>query len=74
MNRTGLTQKIKYSISYVTHTLLYVCTDQYSPCAPRLTEMQEDLSLIPLHVELVFIEKFLVLLLFDLCHNVLSFL
>lgn len=40
----------------------------------RLTEMQEDLSIVPLHVELVFAEEFLVLLLFDLCHNVLSFL
>lgn len=39
-----------------------------------LTEMQEDLSFVPLHAELVFNEEFLVLLLFNLCHNVLSFL
>ena len=50
-------------------------TEDFSPCAHSwLTEMQEDLSIIPLHVELVFTEEFLVLLLFDLCHNVLSFL
>lgn len=41
---------------------------------PRLTEMQEDFSIIPLHVELVSTEEVLVLLLFDLCHNVLSVL
>lgn len=39
-----------------------------------LTKMQEDFSIIPFHGELVFTEEFLVLLLFDLCHNVLSFL
>lgn len=36
--------------------------------------MQEDFSIIPFHGKLVFTEEFLVLLLFDLCHNVLSFL
>lgn len=36
--------------------------------------MQKDLSIILLYGELVFTEEFLVLLLFDLCHNVLSFL
>lgn len=39
------------------------CTDQYSS---KLTKMQEDLALFPLHAELVFGEQFLVLLLFDL--------
>lgn len=50
-----------------------LCWSIFSMCS-RLTEMQEDLSIIPLHAELVFTEEFLVLLLFDLCHNVLSFL
>lgn len=39
-----------------------------------LTEMQEDLPIILLHTQLVFAEKLLVLLLFDLCHYILSFL
>lgn len=39
-----------------------------------LTEMQEDLPIVLLHTQLVFVEKFLVLLLFDLCHDILSFL
>lgn len=42
--------------------------------AVRLTEMQEDLPVVPLHVQLVFTEEFLVLLLSDLRHDVLSFL
>lgn len=40
----------------------------------HLTEMQEHLPVVPLHVQLVFTEEFLVLLLFDLHHDVLSFL
>lgn len=40
----------------------------------KLTKMQKDLSILPLHSELVFAEEFLVQLLFDLCHYVLSFL
>lgn len=36
--------------------------------------MQKNLSILLLHAELVFAEKLLVLLLLDLCHNVLSFL
>lgn len=43
-------------------------------CGTQLTKMQEDLLIIPLHAELVFTEELMVLLLFDLCHNVFSLL
>lgn len=36
--------------------------------------MQEDLAVVPRHVQLVFTKEIVVLLLFDLCHNVLGFL
>lgn len=38
------------------------------------TEMEEDFPLFPFHGELVLNEEFLELLLFDLCHNMFSFL
>lgn len=39
-----------------------------------LTKVEEDLPVSPLYGELVLAEKVLVLLLFDRCHDVLSFL
>lgn len=40
----------------------------------ELTEMQEDLPVVPLHAELVSAEEILVLLLLDLRHDVLGVL
>lgn len=54
------------------------CSEHIRPrklCRPlSLTKVQEDLAVVPRHVQLVFTEEIIVLLLFDLCHNVLGFL
>lgn len=64
------TEYMFLTCTYRSHTLHFFM-NEYDP---RLTEMQEDLSILPLRVELVSAEEFLVLLLSDLRHDVFSFL
>lgn len=68
-SRVDTANHIQPKLSF--HTLLAVCL---MIILHALTEMQEDLPIVLLHTQLVFVEKFLILLLFDLCHDILSFL